>query len=60
MNWKQWWIGAANGAISALTSGGIAQFAGVGVKKALLIAAGSLVVSFGKWVAQHPLPGAGQ
>lgn len=57
MNWKQWLIGLANGAISALTSGGMAQFAGVGLRKSLIIAGGSLIVSVGKWIAQHPLPG---
>lgn len=57
MNWKQWFIGAGNAIISGLTSGGISFGVGVTWKKALLIAGGSAVVSFGKWIAQHPLPG---
>lgn len=55
--WKQWLTGAANAVLSALTSGGVAGYVGVGWKKALLIAGGSAVVSFGKWLVQHPLPG---
>ena len=55
--WKQWLIGAANAILSALTSGGISFGVGVTWKKALLIAGGSAIVSLGKWIAQHPLPG---
>ena len=55
--WKQWFTGAANAILSALTSGGISFGVGVSWKKTLLIAAGSAVMSFGKWIAQHPLPG---
>lgn len=58
MNWKQWFIGLLNAVLSALTSGGISFGVGVSPKKALMIAGGSALVSFGKWIAQHPLPGA--
>lgn len=57
MNWKQWFIGAGNAILSALTSGGISFGVGVSWKKVLLIAGGSALMSFGKWIAQHPLPG---
>lgn len=60
MNWKQWLIGLANGAVSGVLSGGTAQFLGVGWKKALAIAGVSLLGSVGKWMAQHPMPGAPQ
>jgi hypothetical protein len=56
--WKRWFIGAANALISGVTSGGMAQFVGVGAKKSLIIAGGSAFVSFCKYFAQHPLPGA--
>jgi hypothetical protein len=56
--WKQWLSGAANAVLSAVTSGGLAGYLGVGWKKALLIAGGSALMSFGKYLAQHPLPGA--
>lgn len=55
--WKQWLTGAANAAISGLTSGGVSFGVGVDWKKALIIAGGSVIVSLGKWIAQHPLPG---
>ena len=55
--WKAWLTGAGNAVLSALTSGGLSVYVGVGWKKALLIAGGSALMSFGKWIAQHPLPG---
>lgn len=58
--WKAWLAGAANVSLSAVTSGGVAQFVGVGWKKSLIIAAASAFMSFGKWFQQHPLPGADQ
>jgi hypothetical protein len=57
---KSWLIGALNAIVSGVTSGGIAGGIGVGWKHSVLIAGGSALVSFGKWVAQHPLPGAAQ
>jgi hypothetical protein len=57
MNWKAWGVGALNAVISGLTSGGVGIAIGVGWRKALWLVGASAVVSFGKWIAQHPLPG---
>lgn len=56
--WKAWLTGAANAVISGLTGGGVAVGVGVGWQKSLIIAGGCAFGSFGKWFAQHPLPGA--
>lgn len=58
--WKQWLIGAANAVISGLTSGGISFGLGVPWQKTMIIVAGSALVSIGKWIAQHPIPGGQQ
>jgi hypothetical protein len=58
VTWKRWLTGAANAAISGVTSGGVAQGLGVGVRNSLIIAGASAFASFCKWFAQHPLPGA--
>lgn len=56
--WKSWLIGAANALVSG-AAGAVGGFVvGEGWKKALIIAAISAAVSFSKWMAQHPLPGA--
>lgn len=56
--WKHWLSGAGNAILSGVTSGGMAQFVGVGWRKSLMIAGASAFVSFSKWFAQNPLPGA--
>lgn len=59
MKLKAWAIGALNAIISgaAGAAGGFAV--GVGWRQALEIAAISAAVSLGKWMVQHPIPGAG-
>lgn len=58
MNWKSWAIGALNALVSG-AAGAVGGFVvGEGWRKALVIAAISAFVSFSKWMAQHPLPGA--
>jgi hypothetical protein len=56
--WKRWFAGSANAALSGIASGGMAQFVGIDLKHSLMIAGASAFVSFCKWFAQHPLPGA--
>jgi hypothetical protein len=60
VTWKRWFVGSANAALSGIASGGTAQFVGVDLKHSLMIAGASAFVSFCKWYAQHPLPGADQ
>ena len=55
---KRWLVGLANACLSGLASGGAAPFVGIGWKKCLAIGGFSFFVSFCKWMAQHPLPGA--
>ena len=57
MNWKQWGIGALNALISgaAVAVGG--GIAGTTFKQTAIMVGVAAVVSFFKWVAQHPLPG---
>jgi hypothetical protein len=57
-NWKNWLIGAANAVVSAVASGVPATLAGVTFKQLAIIAGSSALISFSKWIAQHPLPGA--
>lgn len=55
---KSWLIGALNALVSG-AAGAVGGFVvGEGWRKALVIAAISAFVSFSKWMAQHPLPGA--
>ncbi len=58
MNWKQWLIGATNAAISGTATAILGGVAGLTWKQMLLVSGGGAVVSFFKWVLQHPLPGA--
>ena len=58
MTWKRWLTGMANAVLSGVASGGTAQFIGIDLKHSLMIAGSSAFVSFCKWMAQHPLPGA--
>lgn len=56
--WKSWLTGALNALVSG-AAGAVGGFAvGEGWRKAFTIAAISAFVSFSKWMAQHPLPGA--
>ena len=57
MSWKAWFIGLANGALSAAASGLAAGAVGGTWKQIAIIAGTSAVVSVAKWIAQHPLPG---
>jgi len=58
MNWKQWLIGLANALLSGLTAGGAGVYVGLTWQKALAVAGAAGWMSFAKWIAQHPLPGA--
>ncbi len=58
MNWKQWGIGALNAVLSGITGGGASMYAGLGWKQAAGVAGACAWMSFSKWIAQHPLPGA--
>jgi hypothetical protein len=54
-----WLIGLFNAAISGLASGLTSLAVGVSFKHVMQISGVSAVVSLGKWLAQHPLPGQG-
>jgi hypothetical protein len=54
---KAWFVGLLNALISGLASGLTGLAVGVPFKQILEIAAVSAIVSLGKWLAQHPLPG---
>jgi hypothetical protein len=54
---KSWLIGAANAALSGVTTGASGLVLGIGWKKAAIMLGVSAVVSLGKWYAQHPIPG---
>ena len=58
VTWKRWLAGCGNALLSGVTSGGMSQFVGVDFKHSAMIAGASAFVSFCKWFAQHPLPGA--
>ncbi len=57
MNWKQWGVGALNAGVSGSASAFLGAAAGLTVKQIAIVAGGGALVSFFKWVIQHPLPG---
>lgn len=52
---KRWLIGGANAAISGAASSLGALAAGVTFKQGAIIVAAAALVSFKKWLVQHPL-----
>ena len=54
---KAWLIGAVNVILSGAATALGSLVAHTTLKQGLIIVGGSIIMSFGKWFIQHPLPG---
>ncbi len=57
---KAWLIAAANVVLSGAATAAGSFVAGTTFKQGLVIVSAAVVMSFGKWLLQHPIPGGAQ